>query len=211
MASNCALGPPFRLLFALASLLAASGCRMDCDAPYDHSGPLPTLKSFHRAFVCDDRDAEYACLSPRIKASFGGFPAYCVGREAIREDNPLALAFLGVADLEGRTTIDMLAGGNSALARIDVGSAEPLRISLVNWHEYRLYHADGKVTHGYAPSLEVEPERRGFAADVIDPDFEPASATAVQRAELMQRWLIDDFPGLDAAVAAAGGPGGRQP
>jgi hypothetical protein len=192
-------------LLAIVALSTTAGCASDCGRPAAQDSPLATIETFRRAFVCDERTVEYGCFSSRVKRAFGGFPAYSIGRATIRESNPLLVRFLDTVDLRARTTLVPRPDGLGAVATIDVGDGSALVLSLVVEPEYRLFHSDGAETHGFASDLAIRGNDRGFRVEVLDADYEPMSKSPPRRAELRERWVIDDFPGLDAAFAAARG------
>jgi hypothetical protein len=194
---------------SLGLALAATGCSwFDCHDPrYSLSSPRATLESFHRAIRCDDAKEEYFCFSARVQQSFGSFSGYSLGREILKERDPLALHLLRNADLDGRLRVEIERDGVHAAALLDIGAQEPLEIRLVLEAEYRLHHADGKTTVGFAETATPRVRRDGLTIEVNDPAFELESKAAPQRVELLERWVIDDFPGLSAAVESARGGG----
>src|SRR5262245_25200103 len=96
----------------LVAVAASPGCFKHCDEPYDRSGAEATIASFHRAMRCDDREAEYACFSTRIKRSFGAFSAYSIAREVLREQHSVALRFISQASLDRHVKVAIDDGGN---------------------------------------------------------------------------------------------------
>lgn len=200
---------------ALLLLAAASsgGCHLfgaGCDRPYERGEPALTIESFHRAFRCDDPEQEYRCFSSAIKRKFGTFAGYSLGRDILKSKDPLAVRFLQNADLDGRVNVRIERDGLHALARIDIGEATPLEIRLVYEPEYRLHHQDGSKTEGLAQFVTSTVRESGIVIEVVDPGIELESRSQVMRTELLPRWVIDDFPGLGDAVAAALRDG-RQP
>jgi hypothetical protein len=190
-----------------AAALAAPGCSwFECSEPvYSQSTPRATIESFHRAIRCDDAEQEYFCFSRRVQDSFGNFSGYSLGRAILKERDPLALHLLRNADLHGRLEVRTERDGVHATATIDIGSAQPLSVGLILEPEYRIHHADGKTTTGYAERAKPQVRRDGLTIDVHDSTFELESKAQPQRVELLERWVIDDFPGLSAAVESAGG------
>lgn len=195
------------VLLAIGSLPVLACCAHECDTPADRTGPEHTIATFHRAMRCDRREDEYACFSERLKQQFHGIAGYSIVRAIVREQNPLALVLLDHSSLDGRVRILPSANPNEVLARVDVGGSEPFEIALVNEPEYRIRHADGKVTEGVAIGVDVDlPTTRnaeGFDIHVRDPQLFLESKRPATQIDLRERWVIDAFPGLESAIEAA--------
>lgn len=197
------------LLFAF---LAAAGCAAPAP-PADLTTPEATIRTFHAAFARDDRPAEYACLSERVKERFGNLLGYSLGADVLRSEHPLLVRLASFADLEGRLSTEILADGLTALAHIDAGGGA-IEVRLVYEPRYVLVTAAGETIEGYARRLAAGYAPGRARIDLLDPRLQ-AGAGAAARAELHPRWAIDDLPGLDSAVERArrerGSPGGPKP
>jgi hypothetical protein len=194
------------LALLLLAAAGSGGCAFfdrDCDRPFDKSEPGLTIETFHRAFRCDDAEQEYRCFSSAIKRRFGTFTGYSLGRDILKSKDPLAIAFIKNADLDGRVRITIEPDGIHALARIDIGEDRPLEVRLLFEPEYRLHHQDGKTSIGLAQHSTATSRESGVVIEIVDPGIELESRARIVRADLSPRWVIDDFPGLSDAIAAA--------
>lgn len=193
-----------RHLLAIVLCWFTVGCR-SCPPEAQLETPQQTVATFRAAFACDARDLEYRCFSDRVKASFGTFAGYSIGREVIREENGALLLALQVSDFEERVKVEVRPDGRQADAWIDTGEGSPLHLLLVNQPEYRLFYADGTDSVGYAESARGEwLARDAIQVTLVDKYLERRSKPPYL-VEIRSHWVIDALPGLEGAVRAAGG------
>ncbi len=190
--------------FLLAIAVSSPGCRTSCPETVDLSTPEATIRSFHRAFSCDDKELEYRCFSDDVKRSFGSIFGYSIGREVFRRENEVLVLLLEWTDLDGRIQVEMDKDGNRALARVDAGAESSLLISLQNEPEYRLHFADGSELHEFADRVTAKQFEDSVLIAIYDRHLAGEPRKPIQRVEMAPRWTLAGVPGLEAALESAG-------
>jgi hypothetical protein len=200
------------LLVLIAGVAALGGCAATCPTQARLETPEETIATFREAFVCDRAiDVEYRCFSDDVKQRFGGLPAYSMGRQILRQNNPGLALLLRITDLEARTKITTDPDGVHALARVDGGDVV-LEIELVFEPEYTLYPAIGKPIRGFATCVVEKTGAGEVTVRLIDTNLKrdlSADADLKQRVDIRPRWVIAHLPQLKEAIQAT--RGGRDP